>query len=295
MPLARPLQNYRIFNKSKKAEHKMTKENSNNKVTITVAIITSVTSICVAVVTGIFGLQAVQMQRESEATSSAVQVIATQGGETQIALEGTAYAPTSTPYPTHTLLPTYTAYPTHTPYPTLDFTPTPALVLNLPFSDTMSDGTAPEWGITGKSAIVDSYLRNTEADKRLVLELNSNFPQTYTISVDYTGLRYFNSFGDFNVTFLITIGQRFRCYIRNGNNNTSWQSFENNQWIDIPGSMNIEAESGNLKFNVFNNTYQLFSNGQIVGTITYGEVLPGPISISIGDNIGVSKIELTSP
>jgi hypothetical protein len=276
----------------------MTKESSKSNPAILIAIIGGLTTICAAAIGAMTTYNVEMLRQSSELTRVALVSTATQAGVTQAAMADILSIPTNTPEPplsTYTPYPTYTPFPTNTYLPTLAFTPTPSLVLNLPFLDNLSDGIAPEWSVTGKSAIVDGYLRNTEGDKRLVLELNSTLPQTYTLSLDYVGFQYFNSGNDWNVTFLITIGNRFRVYSRNGLNASRWQSFENNRWIDIPGNMNVDAESGNLKLNVFNNTYQLFSNGQIVGSITYGEILPGPISISIGDNIGVNKIDITSP
>lgn len=136
----------------------MAKENSsnNNKVTIIVAIITSVTSISVAVVTGFFGLRAVQMQKEAESTSSAIQVIATQGGETQAVLANTVNAPSSTPYPTFTTEPTYTPLATYTPFPLPKVnTPTPTPEKVLLFADNFDTGISDYWQRIGDWMISD--------------------------------------------------------------------------------------------------------------------------------------------
>ena len=77
----------------------MSKESSDNKVGITIAIITSVTSIFIAIITGFFGLRAMQMQQESEATNIAMKIVATQSGATQASMATTMSAPTNTPYP----------------------------------------------------------------------------------------------------------------------------------------------------------------------------------------------------
>jgi len=173
--------------------------------------------------------------------------------------------------------------------PTVRIEPTQIpTTIQLPFVDDFADGIAQEWTVDGRYAIVDGYLKNVEQAELVSLELPGNFSPNFVVSVNFDELGYYNVMGH-DIAIYITVNNKFRCQFRN--RVSKWQAFENNEWIDI-NEFTTKYTSGNVKLSVHDNNYQLFVNGEIVSQVQYGDILTGPISVRIGDDVLVKKIEI---
>ncbi|HCM74975.1 MAG TPA: hypothetical protein DIS90_01240 [Cytophagales bacterium] len=275
----------------------MTKDNSSNKVAIIVAIITSVASIIAAIVTGIFGLRAVQMQKEAESTSSAMQIIATQGGETQVVLEATANAPTSLPYPT------YTPYPTNTAPAIPSLTPTKSKTIL--FEDDFNGGIRPEWEI----AFGNWIMSNGEFSLSQIEEIditNNKEKWSYGTAIvgdsnwqDYTVKAKINlqdeSGNCGSILIRVQDSENFLaweyCYFYNftahTNNMASWYLVQDGKWTEIPNTQTKDFpvdKQFTIEVIVKNDVVQSFINKELVNSFSGFPFATGKIGLRIQSN-----------
>jgi hypothetical protein len=256
----------------------------SNTVLIVIAIIGVAGTIVASAIGAITNYNIEQQRQVFELTRAALVSIVTQSGVTQAALQGTADAPTITPYPTQTPQPTYTPYPTFTSLPT--YTPirsTPTLSLILPFQDSFDGNVRPEWQIlNGELILQDGWLG--AARDSVILGIGDDTLTNFTLDFDYKNLRGVNE-------ILVTFDRTVRLVV--GQDGSGWQAFRDGDWTNFSlfGGVGV---SGHLTINVSENLYRAFRDQDLIQEITYGTPVGGPIMITIVADRYIDNFSMTS-
>lgn len=194
--------------------------------------------------------------------------------------------------PTETSSLTYESSPTHTPRPqptTVNTQPPRRLdPVALPFQDNFDSGIDTQWRILSGQPIVTNGYLGAATDQQLTLEVGNDTLQNYTVRFDYKDARNGVWLGGIAMTVAERIRFETQGYPR-------WQTFQDNQWIDLTEFTAQIGLPGNLRFVVNGNNYRVYVNGTLFSEVTYGVPLSGPFSITVQRDTFIDNFSMTNP